>query len=257
MVSVTVLSGSTTVVDTETAGGGVVGVGSFGAGAGSLGVTASAAGAGVLEAEVDVAGVDEGAGVVDAVDGVCVVVAVDVVPPAAGGVVADVEPDEWDEAFGAGAGLVLTFDARAALTGTTAALARQAAASRRCAFAVAREGGGVVARDCVTTAGGVVGWSTAGRGASRLRSWPTAGNSWAIATVRSTAADARRYTLSGRGSVRPVAARSGTGSANAITSTALCRSPAFAASVGVAGASQVSAWRMGSVFGRPWPAGSP
>jgi hypothetical protein len=162
-VSVTVLMGSTTVVETETAGGGVaagggaVAGGSFGAGAGSFGVAGSATGSALLEAEVDVAGVDEGACVVDAapLDGVCVVDAFEVVPPAAGGLAEEVEPDELDEAFGADAGSALWFDALAELAGTTAA-AWPAVAARRCAcafaFAFARAGAGV-ARDCAPTPG--------------------------------------------------------------------------------------------------------
>ena len=47
----------------------------------------------------------------------------------------------------------------------------------------------------------------------------------------------------------PVAASSGTGSANASASIAFCRMPADVAKVAVVGASQVSACRMDSVFG--------
>ena len=202
MVRVTVLIGSTVVTETESAGGGVVagggvaaggGVvagGSFGAGDGSFGVAGSGAGSAVV-AELDVAGGDEGAGVDDVVPvaGSCVVLVDDVVPPVAGGAVEEVEPDDFDGVFAAdaGAAAVLPCDVRTGLAGTTAAVLRAAASARwRCVFA----GAGAVADDRTDATGCAFVVSTAG--ASRFCSWPTAGSSLAIATVRSTAADAIR-----------------------------------------------------------------
>ncbi len=141
MLSVTVLVGSTAVTETENAGGGVAGGGvaagggvvaggSFGAGVDGPGV-----GAAVLVAELEVAGGDEGAVVDDVVPvaGACVVVGADVVPPVAGGVVVEgVEPDGFDEVFGAdtGAAVALPCEARTGLAGTTAATWRLGAPAR-------------------------------------------------------------------------------------------------------------------------------
>ena len=196
----TVPVGSTVVVETENDGGGeVVGGGVVAGGGVGVGVGCAGAGSGVgadaLGVEVEVEVVDDGAGVEDVVPlagGCVVVVEVGVVAPVAGVVDEDVEPVGFDEVFGAAFGAVALLSARAGPTGTVAAVARLAAWARwRVAFA----GAGVLAAACgcaCAATGCAFGRSTAGRGAERVCLWPTAGSSFAIATVRSTAAVASR-----------------------------------------------------------------
>jgi hypothetical protein len=224
----------------------VVAGGSFGAAGSGVG-----AGAGVLAAGLEgagvgcevVTGVDE---VVPPVDGCEVVDPVDVLP--AGGVVVDgAEPageeGVCEDLVGATTWRVpvLLLD----VAGTTVVRAGEAA---RRLDACCGAGAGRTAA-CAATVACVRGFATTGRGASRDSELPTAGSSCANAAVRSTTDEASRYTPPGRGSVNPVAARSGTGSAKATASIALCHRPVGATRRTGAETSQVSAWRMDSVFG--------
>jgi hypothetical protein len=198
--SVTVLVCSMPVTDTvrvgsgDETGGVVVAGGSFGV---VGGVDRTGVVSGVAVSELEVAGVD---GVDAAVDGVaaplvCVWVAVDVgVLAVAGGVVEEVEPDGTAELFGAGAGVFAVRPLLAALAvaaGTTALAVRFAARARR-VTAVGPAGVRPGASAAATTCGLGFVFAREALGASCVGASPTAGSSFAIATVRSTAAVASR-----------------------------------------------------------------
>ncbi|MGZ8694501.1 MAG: hypothetical protein ACXWYS_03595 [Gaiellaceae bacterium] len=201
IVSVTVLVCSMPVTDTVRAGSGVetggvvLAGGSFGV-AGGVDCTGVVSGVAVAELEVaGVDGVDAGvAGVAALLVGVCVAVDVDVVVPAVAGGVEEVEADGVEEVFGAGAGAGVfavrpLLAALAVAVGATAVTVRFAArAGRRTAVGPAgvRPGASAAATIC-----GFV-FAREALGASCVGASPTAGSSFAIATVRSTAAVASR-----------------------------------------------------------------